>query len=182
MRNLALAVGLLVLPALVHAENFWRWQGEDGTLHYSNIAEGIPGDAKVVDTRITLEVDRLPGAAQEPALQPVLEIVDGTVVDADRRQLRGQPVRAERSFDPLPDAPRVYSDERKRFGCFSAGILYFGGFSHAGDISPILNCYPYVLGPEAWLNTAKAELAIRENGINPRNMVKMYREQAGVQP
>ena len=62
------------------------------------------------------------------------------------------------------------------FGLFSAGALYFGGFSHPDDISPNLNVYAFTLGPEAWLNAARAELAMRQNGINPRDMMKLYME------
>jgi len=82
-------------------------------------------------------------------------------------------------FRPLPDAPRVYDEARLKFGCYSGGVLWAGGFSHAGDISGVQNCYPYRLGPEAWLNAARAELAMRQNGINPRDMMKLYMEERG---
>jgi hypothetical protein len=32
------------------------------------------------------------------------------------------------------------------------------------------------------LNAAKAELAMRENGINPRDMMQIYQEHHGTQP
>jgi hypothetical protein len=85
-------------------------------------------------------------------------------------------VTRPRGFKPLPDAPRVYDEQRLRFGCFTAGVLYFGGFSHPDDISSTLNCYRYRLGPDAWLNAARAELAMRQNGINPRDMAQLYSE------
>jgi len=36
------------------------------------------------------------------------------------------------------------------------------------------NCLPYLLGPEAWLNAAPAELGLRENGIDWKQVVHMY--------
>lgn len=79
-------------------------------------------------------------------------------------------------FEPLPDAPRIYDEPRLKFGCYTANVLWSGGFSQPNDISGTLNCYPYLLGPRAWLNAARSELAMRENGINPRDMMKLYVE------
>ena len=39
-----------------------------------------------------------------------------------------------------------------------------------------MNCLPYRFGPEAWLNAARAELAMRQSGINPRDMMRLYTE------
>ena len=72
---------------------------------------------------------------------------------------------------------RIYDQERLRFGCYSAGVLFFGGWAHADDLSSSIGCYRYLLGPEAWLNTARAELAVHENGISPRELYQMYRGQ-----
>jgi len=173
MRKIVLALTVALVPALALAEDMWRWKDAQGVLHYSNIARDVPAGATLVDTHITLEVDRLPGAPVEP----VLEMRGGQVVDPGERAPGRVPgVTRPRSFKPLPDAPRVYDEQRLRFGCFTAGTLYFGGFSHPDDISGTLNCYPYRLGPDAWLNAARAELAMRQNGINPRDMVQLYSE------
>jgi hypothetical protein len=179
MRNLALALCVLMLPAVGQAEEVYRWTDEGGTRHYTNVVQNAPEGADVVDTIVTLEVDRLPGAH---GAEPTLELQGGQVHDGGRHPI-AQPVSsAPRHFEALPDAPRIYDEQRLRFGCFSAGVLYYGGFSHADDISPVMNCYPYRLGPRAWLNAAKAELAMRENGINPRDMMQIYQEHHGTQP
>jgi hypothetical protein len=125
-------------------------------------------------------VDRLPGTYAD---EPTLELQGGTVHDGGRRPMAQPVAAAPQAFVPLPDAPQIYNEQRRRFACFAAGVLYFGGFAHADDISPVQNCYPYRLGPRAWLNSAKAELAMRENGISPRDMMQIYQEQQyGVQP
>ena len=37
------------------------------------------------------------------------------------------------------------------------------------------------LGPEAWLNTARAELGLRQSGINPRDVMELQTENAARQ-
>jgi hypothetical protein len=170
MRKVLLALSVALLPALVHADEVYRWKDERGVVHYSNIAGNAPADAAVVETPITLEVDRLPGATDAP----VLELSGGQVSDA---YAVAAPAPAPSGRQWLPDAPRIYDDARLRFGLYSAGALYFGGFSHPDDISPNLNIYAFTLGPEAWLNAARAELGMRQNGINPRDMMKLYMQQ-----
>jgi hypothetical protein len=167
MRKVLLALSLALVPAFVHADEMFRWKDERGVVHYSNIARSAPADAAVVETPITLEVERLPGATTAP----VLQLSGGHVAEEPAPQ-----AGADRRW--LPDAPRIYDEARLRFGLFSAGALYFGGFSHPDDISPNLNVYAFTLGPEAWLNAARAELGMRQNGINPRDMMKLYMEQA----
>jgi uncharacterized protein DUF4124 len=168
MRQLLLALILALAPALVHADDVYRWQDENGVLHYSNVADLVPAGADVVTTPITLEVARMPSAAEPPAR---------TAPPADERRpaFEGYAPPGYR-FRALPDAPRVYDEGRLMFGCFTAGTLYYGGFAHADDISPVQNCLPYRLGPEAWLNAARAELAMRQSGINPRDMLRLYTE------
>jgi len=168
MKQLLIALILALAPALVHAENVYRWEDEDGVLHYSNVGDIVPADATVVTTPITLEVTRLPGAAEEPSRATATARVT-------RPEFQGY-APPSYVFRPLPDAPRVYDERRLLFGCFSGGVLYYGGFAHADDISPTMNCLPYRLGPEAWLNAARAELAMRQSGINPRDVLRLYTE------
>jgi hypothetical protein len=170
MRKVLLALVVALAPAMVHADALYRWEDSGGVVHYSNVAGLAPASATVVETPITLEVDRMPNAEAEDA---AFELSGGHVITDD--ELKGYAPPGYH-FRPLPDAPRIYDEERLRFGCFTAGVLYYGGFSHADDISGVMNCFPYRLGPEAWLNTARAELAMRQNGINPRDMVQLYGE------
>lgn len=174
MRQVLLALSVALLPAVVHADELYRWKDDGGVVHYSNVSTLAPAGAAVVETPITLEVDRLPGAAE--AEDASLAFSGGHVITQD--QLEGYAPPGYR-FRPLPDAPRIYDEQRLRFGCFTGGVLYYGGFSHADDISATMNCYPYRLGPEAWLNAARSELAMRQNGINPRDMMQLYAEQGG---
>ena len=167
MRQLLIALTLALAPALVHADDVYRWQDENGVLHYSNVAALVPTGADVVTTPITLEVARMPGRAEEPPPAPAR---------IARPEFQGY-APPSYVFRPLPDAPRVYDERRLLFGCFTGGVLYYGGFAHADDISPVLNCLPYRLGPEAWLNAARAELAMRQSGINPRDMLRLYTEE-----
>jgi hypothetical protein len=102
----------------------------------------------------------------------------GRVYDSFDEEL-GRSTYSSGRFEPLPDAPRVYDEARLKFGCYTAGVLSAGGFAHADDISNVGNCYPYRLGPAAWLNAARAELSMRENGINPRTMMQLYMEEHG---
>ena len=169
MRPVLFALMVALVPALVHADELYRWTDERGVLHYSNVGDLAPADATVVTTPITLEVARLPGdAPEEPRYAPAVRPLP-------RPEFQGY-APPNYTFRPLPDAPRIYDERRLMFGCFSAGALYFGGFAHANDISPTLNCLPYRLGPEAWLNAARSELAMRQSGINPRDMWRLYTE------
>lgn len=225
MRTFALALALAVAPGLASAEEIFSWTDSNGTIHYTNRAQYAPEGARVVDSRITMEVDRIPeeGArarsgsnfdAYDPfphdkqLRYPLIDrrwevpITDldaydplpydggneytrapyrGPVYDSFGEHLAQSRYPGAVRFRPLPDAPRVYDEARLKFGCYSAGVLWAGGFSHANDISGILNCYPYRLGPNAWLNAARSELAMRENGINPRDMMKLYAEEYGMQ-
>lgn len=218
MRRLALVLTIAALPGLAAAggQEMWTWTDAEGVLHYSNLEEFAPRDATVVDSRITVEVDRIPKNGEAAADSSVAEadaydpfpadrrgrfpITDmdsyhrlpfdggneftgrtrgGQVYDSFGEHHGGSSYPSARGFEPLPDAPRVYDEPRLKFGCYAAGVLWAGGFSHANDISGVPNCYPYRLGPRAWLNAAQAELAMRENGINPRDMMKLYMEEQG---
>ena len=147
----ALALFVLVaLAPLARGEDVYRWKDANGTLHYSNRADVAPPDAEPVATRLTVETDRLPGAPIDVADRPA--------------RLRRRSARPH----------RIYSEERLRFGCYAANVLYSGGWAHPDDINEVGNCLPYMLGPEAWLNGARAELALREHGIDWREIVPMY--------
>src|SRR5262245_48597075 len=167
MKQLALAMTLLALPVVGSAaDEVWRWSDANGKVHYSNIRTGLPKEATPVTARITIVADRLPDADG-----PGLVVAGGQVSDAPPpRAARAKKAPASKW---LPDGPVVYDEARREFGCFQAGTLFFGGFSHADDISGTLNCTPYQIGPEAWLNAAKAELAVRANGISPRDMFRL---------
>jgi hypothetical protein len=91
---------------------------------------------------------------------------DGMLTDVHDRQPESR----------TPDKPRrrIYTEERLRFGCYAANLLYSGGWAHPEDITMVGNCLPYRLGPEAWLNAARAELALREHGLDWREVVTMY--------
>ncbi|TMA49209.1 MAG: DUF4124 domain-containing protein [Deltaproteobacteria bacterium] len=177
MRSILLALTVTLAPALVGAEEVWRWKDGRGVLHYSNHTRNVPADAAVVKTPITLEVKRLPGAPVEP----VLDLRGGQVMDSADRPAARRRIASPARSRWLPDAPRIYDAPRLRFGCYTAGVLYYGGFAHADDISGVQNCYPYRLGPEAWLNTARAELGLRQSGINPRDVMELQTENAARQ-
>lgn len=212
MRRFALALTLAALPALALAgEEMWTWTDANGTVHYSNIAKFTPQDATPVESRITVEVARIPAAdatvSEADAYDPFppdrrgrFPITDmdsyrrlpfdggnqftrrqegGRVYDSFGEHHGGSTYPDAGGFQPLPDAPRVYDEARLKFGCYTGGVLWAGGFSHAGDISGVQNCYAYRLGPNAWLNAARAELGMRENGINPRDMMRLYAEEHG---
>jgi len=168
MKQVLFAFVVALMPAFVHADEIYRWVDEHGVLHYSNMGDRAPADATVVKTPITLEVAQLPGAAAQPQPAPARPRPPSA-------QFRGF-APPNYTFRPLPDAPRIYDERRLQFGCFTAGTLYYGGFAHADDISPVMNCLPYRLGPEAWLNAARGELAMRQSGINPRDMMRLYTE------
>src|SRR5262245_44709337 len=111
MKQLVLAVSLLVLPALGFAEDMWRWKDPSGKVHYSNIP-GVPPDAATrVQTRITIEADRLPGTAASPDLRLVEgHVVDGDVVARDDEPAPRRSKAAARKSRWLPDAPRIYDE------------------------------------------------------------------------
>jgi len=170
MKLYALALGLLVLPALGHADDVWRWTDAQGKTHYSNVVGSVPDSASPVKKSITIETSRLPGS------DVGFTIAGGEVADASDRGTGRAAAPRKQTSRWLPDAPRIYDDARLRYGCVAGSILYSGGFSHPDDIAEGWNCAPYRLGPRAWLNAAKAELAVRENGINPVDLRNYYQE------
>lgn len=158
---LAAAVFAVAAP-FAHADTAWKWTDARGTIHYANVLDEAPPTA----VRVTTEISHAPTATP---------LVAEEHVDADHRGI------------PLGEAPsearpvgkklhKIYDEERLRFGCYSAGVLYYGGWSHPDDISPSIGCSRYLFGPEAWLNAARAELAVRENGISPKELYHAYRE------
>ncbi len=159
MKILTAVLAVVTLAGLARAEEVWRWRDASGTICYTNRAGVAPADAAPVTTRLTIEAARLPGA------EPDLEMREGMVIDA-RAEQRAAAAPARRH--------RIYSEQRLRFGCYSSSVLYSGGWSHPDDIAVIGNCLPYLLGPEAWLNAARAELALREHGLDWRELVPMY--------
>ena len=160
MKTLALLLALALLPALAGAEEVWRWTDSRGTTHYTNRAKMAPAEATPVKTRLIVEAKELPRS------EPDLVVRDGMVIDARE---------ARREAPPATKAPhRIYSERRRRFGCYAADILFAGGWAHPDDIGVQGNCLPYLLGPEAWLNAAHAELGLREHGIDWRQVVPMY--------
>ena len=172
MKHVLVALTLVVLPVCAHADDLYKWKDERGVVHYTNVEQNAPADAVLVDTPITLEVDALPAA------DTVLEVAGDQV---GRSCPAASAAAAPNGPYWYPDAPRIYDDARLKFGLYSAGALYYGGFSHPDDISPNLNIYAFTLGPQAWLNAARAELGMRENGINPRDMMRLYTSQMGPQ-
>jgi len=169
MKQLVLALPLLVLPAWGHAEDVWRWTDAQGKVHYSNVSGTVPDGATRVTTPIVIETDRLPGASRGPQLT----LAEGVVEERDPRPAPRTPVRRSKW---LPGPPKIYDDARLRFDCYAGNVLYNGGFAHADDIAPQIGCLPYRLGPEAWLNGARAELAMRQSGISVLDMYKLYTE------
>ncbi len=164
MKILAASLVLAALAPLAHAEQVWRWTDAHGTLCYTNRADAAPPQADVVKTRLIVETDRLPGAP---------DLDDGAVIDARARRREARP-----EIRPSSEPPhRIYSERRLRFDCYAGGVLFFGGWSHSEDIANVGNCLPYLLGPQAWLNGARAELAMREHGIDWRQVVAMYEAQ-----
>ena len=176
MKQVLLALTVVLVPVCAHADELYKWKDERGVVHYTNVEQNAPADAALVDTPITLEVAQLPGATAEP-----VSASDGIATDSFTQLgdnvYRGYAAAAPGQRQWYPDAPRIYDDARLRFGLYSAGALYFGGFSHPDDISPNLNIYAFTLGPGAWLNAARAELGMRENGINPGDMMRLYTAQ-----
>jgi len=155
MKTLAALLVIAALPPLAWAEEVWRWRDANGTLCYSSRAEISPPDATPVRTRLIVEAERLPGASDL-----------GVVTKARERRPEARPPRQK--LHP------TYTGKRLRFGCYASSVLFSGGWSHPDDISVTGSCLPYLLGPEAWLNAARAELALRQNGIDWRQVVHMY--------
>ncbi|HYR95695.1 MAG TPA: DUF4124 domain-containing protein [Candidatus Binatus sp.] len=158
MKTLAAFLVLAAVVPLAQAEEAWRWKDAKGTLCYSNRADVVPPDATPVKTRLIVEAERLPG--------PDLVMDDGMVIEARERRREARP--AEKP------PHRIYTERRLRFDCYASGVLFFGGWAHPDDIAVVGNCLPYLLGPEAWLNGARAELGLREHGIDWRQVVPMY--------
>jgi hypothetical protein len=158
MRSLVYVLALAVLPALAGAEEAWRWTDGNGTVHYTNRVGSAPPEAKQVTTRLVIDATHLPGA------EPDLVMRDGEVVDA-ADAAPAESVRKRRE---------VYSEARRRFACFAGQTLYAGGWAHPDDISVDGGCLPYLLGTNGWLNSARAELALREHGIDWKQLVPMY--------
>ena len=158
MKTVVALLVLAVLAPAARSEEIWRWKDAAGTLHYSNRADAVAADAVPVKTRLTIEATRLPGAPEE--------VADAAVADPRAPHLGPRPARKR--------PHRIYTEERLRFGCFAGSVLYAGGWSHPDDINAQGNCLPYLLGPDAWLNAARAELALREHGLDWRQLVPMY--------
>src|SRR5262245_13710531 len=167
MKALApLLAALIMLPALAQGEEMWRWKDANGTLCYSNITESAPADATRVETRLIVEASRLPGAP-DPAVD------EGGVMPAKEER------PAPKAAPQPPQRPRqIYSEQRRRFDCFASNILFAGGWLHPDDIANYGNCLPFLLGTEAWLNSARAEIGLREAGIDWHQLIPMYFGQA----
>ncbi len=157
MKTLATVLAFALIPALARAEDAWKWTDAHGTIHYTNSQKLAPADADAVTTRLTIATTHLPGG------EPALAMRDGEVVDAAGHETHA----AKRPH-------RIYPEERLRFGCFAGQTLYAGGWAHPDDISVDGGCLPYLLGPTAWLNAAKAELSLREHGIDWHDLIGMY--------
>ena len=161
--SLVLVLAAFTVGSAASNEVVWRWS-DGGTLHYSNLRDRVPPRAEEVKSRIGLEVASLPEVSVED------------VKDEDARTDRGPnvfPHRVRKRLRPTYDAARLH------FGCWASSVLYYGGWSHPDDIDPYYGCVPYqVGGPDAWLKAAKAELAIREHGLDLRAMVNIYRRHA----
>jgi Domain of unknown function (DUF4124) len=165
MKYLLTATAVCLLStATGSAESVWRWTDANGTLHYSNQRALAPAAAETVSSVITgsRAAQRLPRVGDEDTYAPRAD-----TAASDRAPSDPRPV--ERRLH------RIYDEERMRFGCYTGGVLFFGGWAHADDISSSIACSRYLLGPEAWLNTARAELAVRQNGISARELYRMYR-------
>ena len=167
MKTLAALLVIAALPPLARAEEVWRWRDANGTLCYSNRAEVAPPDATPVRTRLIVEAERLPGPSD-------LVMDDGVVTKAREWRPEARPPRQK--LHP------TYTGKRLRFGCYASSLLFSGGWSHPDDINVTGSCLPYLLGPEAWLNAARAELGLRQNGIDWRQVVHMYVGQRELEP
>jgi hypothetical protein len=166
MKSIGLGLVLVLVGSTVGSaasnEAVWRWSDTGGTLHYSNLPDRIPAQAEEVKTRIGHAVTSLPDASIE-------DIKDGDEARTDRGP-NVFPHRVRKRLHPTYDRTRLH------FGCWASSVLYYGGWSHPDDIAPYYGCVPFqVGGPDAWLHAAKAELAIREHGLDLREMVNVYR-------
>jgi len=159
MKTFTALVVLAALAPLARGEEVWRWKDARGTLCYSNRAKFVPREATPVRTRLIVEAERLPGA-------PDLVMANENVIEAREQRPKGR-VPAKRPH-------RIYTEKRLLFGCYAGSVLFSGGWSHPDDITVTGNCLPYLLGPEAWLNAARAELGLREHGLDWRQLVPMY--------
>jgi hypothetical protein len=159
MKKLVYVLVLAFVPVLAQAEEAWRWTDGDGVVHYTNRQDVAPGGAERVTTRLIVNATRLPNAETD------LVMSDGEVFDTDAVAVAAPEAKRPR---------QIYTEERRRFGCFAAETLYAGGWAHPDDISVDGGCLPYLLGVEGWLNSARAELALREYGIDWKQVVPMY--------
>ncbi len=150
--TVALLLALVALPRLASAEEAWRWTDAHGTRCYTNRRDVAPAVAAVVTTRLQIDATRMPDAG-EPE--------DVAAAPAPAPRVVKRPYR-------------IYGEARRRFDCYAGGVVFAGGWAHADDVSGVGNCLPYMLGPEAWLNSARAELAMREHGVDWREVVDMY--------
>ena len=157
MKIVPLLLALVALPPLATAEEAWRWTDAHGTICYTNRVDAAPRDAALVTTRLQVDAARLP----DP---------DEAVVVASKQP---RTARAKRPY-------RIYDEARRRFDCYAGAVIFAGAWGHADDISGVGNCLPYMLGPEAWLHSARAELAMREHGIDWREVVTMYQAEPRV--
>lgn len=172
MTSFLLVLALAAPTAALASDTVWRWTDAAGTVHYSNLEARIPGDAVPVETRIIREVDRLP--------DPARALAGGEVVDDGEADTGASLASAPVPRPARKRLRRIYDEDRLRFGCYAAGFLFNGGWAHADDISPVLSCDRYLYGVDGWLNAAKAELALRANGIDARDVYRRYRnEMAG---
>lgn len=157
MKTLVTIAALALLPTFAPAETVWRWTDHQGTLCYSNQREHAPATAAPVETRLIIETTQLP--------ESELVLRDGIV-----SEIATAPSERTESKKRRP----IYTEQRLRFGCYASNILFAGGWAHPDDIAVQGNCLPFLLGPEAWVNAARAELALREHGIDWRQVVLMY--------
>jgi len=168
MKSIGLGLVLVLVGSTVGLaasdEAVWRWSDAGGRVHYSNLAERVPPQAEEVKTRIGREVARIPSDVAD-------EMGAGRTDDARADGVPNVfPRRVRKRLHPTYDAARL------RFGCWASSVLYYGGWSHPDDVSPYYGCVPFLVGgPDAWLNAARAELAIREHGLDLREMVNIYR-------
>jgi hypothetical protein len=161
MKPLVTLAALALLPTFAAAETMWRWTDGDGTLCYSNRRDQAPASAAPVRTRLIVETAQIPRTEAEPDL--VLR--GGTVTASTTPSTESEPPNKRRP---------IYTEQRLRFGCYASNLLFSGGWAHPEDIRVQGNCLPYLLGPEAWLNAARAELALREHGLDWRQVALMY--------
>lgn len=164
MKSIGLGLVLVLVGSTVGSaasnEPVWRWS-DGGTLHYSNLPDRVPSQAVEVQTKIGHEVSSLPDVD--------VEDVKGDDEARGERVPNVFPHRVRKRLHPTYDAARLH------FGCWASSVLYYGGWSHPDDVEPYYGCVPYhVGGPDAWLKAAKAELAIREHGLDLRQMVNTY--------